>query len=230
VIAMGGKMTLLLGKGVRTLPKNVLFFTGLILFLSLFTPTGCLNLQEPARYVEQYTLEYPSPEVSGLSSIETSLKVERFTEAPAYNTSAMIYRPEPFKLDAYQYHRWRVHPADLVTDYLLRDFRKSGLFKAIFSHLDQQGGRFILEGGVEEFLETDAGNNRQALLTLNVTLLDSSFKDIPRRILFQKRYRFQEPIAENTPRGLAKGMSQAMRRFSEELIQDVYSAARGRVQ
>ena len=65
-------MTLLLGKGVRTLPKNVLFFTGLILFLSLFTPTGCLNLQKPARYVEQYTLEYPSPEVSGLSSIENS--------------------------------------------------------------------------------------------------------------------------------------------------------------
>ncbi len=223
-------MTLFLEKGIRTLSRCFYLFEFLILFFLLSALTGCLNLQKPARYVEQYTLEYPSPEISGLSTIETSLKLERFTEAPAYNTSAMIYRPEPFKLDAYQYHRWRVHPADLVTGYLLRDLKKSAAFKAVFSHLDQQEGRFILEGGVEEFLEVDEKDQRQAVLVLNVTLLDSSFKDLPRRILFQKRYRFQEPISENTPRGLAKGISQAMRKFSEESIRDVYSAVRERMQ
>ena len=230
MIAKGGKMALHFGEETQTIPKYFRFSIFLILLFFLVTPTGCLNLQKPARYVEQYTLEYLSPEISGLSAIGTSFKVERFTEAPAYNTSAMIYRPEPFKLDAYQYHRWRVHPADLVTGYLLRDLRKSALFKAVFSHLDPQEGRFVLEGGVEEFLEVDEKNQRQAVLVLNVTLLDSSFKDLPRRILFQKRYRFQEPIAENTPRGLAKGMSQAMRKFSEESIRDVYSSVRERMQ
>jgi len=201
-----------------------------VLLFLLFAPTGCLNLQKPGRYVEKYTLEYASPEISGLSALATSLKVERFTEAPAYNTTAMIFRPEPFKLNAYQYHRWRVHPADLVTDNLLRDLRKSSCFKAVFSHLDQQEGRFVLEGGVEEFLEVDEGNQRQAVLTVSVTLLDSSFKDITRKVLFQKRYRFQESIVENSPGGLAKGMSQAMRKLSAELIQDVYSSVRERMQ
>jgi ABC-type uncharacterized transport system auxiliary subunit len=201
-------------------------FAGPVFFLILLT--GCLNLQRPARYVEQYTLEYPAPEISGLAQIEASLTLERFQEARAFNTSAMIYRPEPFKLDAYQYHRWRVHPADLIGDHLLRDLRKAALFKAVFSHLDPQEGRFILEGGVEEFLEIEEQSQRQAVLALSVTLLDSSAKNLPDRILFQKRYRFQEPLGEKNPRGLAKGLSQAMRKCSETLIRDVHEAVRSR--
>ncbi len=223
-------MALLRGEGTRAFSRYFRLLIYPVLLFFFFAPTGCLNLKKPGRYVEKYTLEYAPPEISGLSALATSIKVERFTETPAYNTTAMIYRPEPFKLDSYQYHRWRVHPADLVTDDLLRDLRKSALFKAVFSHLDQQEGRFVLEGGVEEFLEADDENRRQAVLALSVTLLDSSFKDVPRRILFQKRYRFQEPITENSPRGLAKGMSQAMRRLSEELTRDIYSSIRERMQ
>jgi hypothetical protein len=51
---------------------------------------------------------------------------------------------------------------------------------------------------------------------------------VPERVLFQKRYRFLEPLEEKTPRGLAKGLSQAARRFSEALIRDVHDAVRGR--
>ena len=204
-----------------------LFLSGCLVFC-LILLTGCLNLQRPARYVEQYTLEYPSPEISGLAFIETSVTLSRFQEARAFNSSAMIYRPEPFKMDSYQYHRWRVHPADLVGDPLLRDLRKSALFQAVFSHLDPQEGGFLLEGGVEEFLEIEEQGQRQAVLAMNVTLLDSAAKNLPDRVLFQKQYRFQEPLEEKSPRGLAKSLSQAMRKFSEALIRDVHEAIRSR--
>lgn len=209
---------------IQRIQKPFFLFLSGCLFFCLILLAGCLNLQRPARYVEQYTLEYSPPEISGLAFIEASLTLDRFQEARAFNTSAMIYRPEPFKLDAYQYHRWRVHPADLVGDHLLRDLRKSALFRAVFSHLDPQEGRFILEGGVEEFLEIEEQNQRQAVLALSVTLLDSSARRLPDRVLFQKRYRFQEPLEEKTPRGLAKGLSQAMRKCSEALIRDVHEA------
>jgi ABC-type uncharacterized transport system auxiliary subunit len=211
-------------RGMQRIRKPFLFFLFITLLFYLIPLTGCLNLQKPARYVEQYVLEYPSPEISGLSLIDTTIKVERFSEVSAFSTSAMIYRPEPFKLEAYQYHRWRVHPADLVTDFVVRDLKKAALFRAVFSYPDQQDGRFILEGGVEEFLETDEKNQREALLALSITLLDSSAREIPNRILFQKRYRFLIPIEENTPRGLAKGMSQAMQKFSESLIRDIHAS------
>jgi ABC-type uncharacterized transport system auxiliary subunit len=212
------------GEDLRRIRRTLLLFLFVALILGLGSLTGCLNLQKPGRHVEQYVLEYPSPEISGNSLIGASIKVERFTEVATYNTSAMVYRPEPFKLESYQYHRWRVHPADLITGYLLRDLRKAALFQAVFSYLDPQEGRFLLEGGVEEFLEVDEKNQRYAVLTMGVTLLDSSAQYKPTGVLFQKRYRFQEPLEENTPRGLAKGMSQAMKNFSETLIRDIQAA------
>lgn len=210
----------------REMARMRTLFLFFALFFFLASLTSCLNLQRPARQVERYTLEYPAPDFAGMPLAEASLKLERFTEAVTFNTSAMIYRPEPFQLDAYRYHRWRVHPADLIGDLLLRDLRKSGLFKAVFSHLDPQEGRFILEGGVEEFLEIEDQGQRQAVLAMNVTLLDSSARTLPERILFQKRYRFEEPLEEKTPRGLAKGLSQTMRKFSEALIRDAHEAIR----
>jgi ABC-type uncharacterized transport system auxiliary subunit len=189
---------------------------------------GCLNLKRPGRYVEQYTLEYAPPEISGLPALEASLSLSRFQEARTFHTSAMIYRPGPFQLDSYQYHRWRVHPADLVGDYLLRDLRQAALFKAVFANGDPQEGGFLLEGAVEEFFETEEQGQRQAVLGVSVTLLDAAGKSLPERVLFQKRYRLQEALAENSPRGLAQGMSRAMAKFSAMLIRDVYDSARSR--
>lgn len=216
--------------GIREISRSRAPFLFCALILVLGSATGCLNFQKPARQVEQYTLEYSPPEVAGIPLPQASLKLEKFSEAAVFNTSAMIYRPEPFKLDAYQYHRWRVHPADLVGDYLLRDLRKSTLFGGVFSYLDPEEGRFILEGAVEEFLESDGQDGREAILTLAITLLDASARTLPERILFQKRYRFQEPFAEKTPRGLAGGLSQAMRKCSAALIREIHEAIRSRAQ
>jgi ABC-type uncharacterized transport system auxiliary subunit len=230
MIWRGGNMKKGEAGGIHRIRRSFVLSLFVALIVGLSSMTGCLNLQRPGRYVEQYILEYPSPEISGLSLIDTAIRVERFTEAATYNASAMFYRPEPFKLEAYQYSRWRVHPADLVTGYLLRDLRNAALFKAVFSYLDPEDGRFIVEGGVEEFLEVDEKNQKLAVLATEVTLLDSWAKDIPTRVLFQKRYFFQEPITENNPRGLAKGMSLAMKKFSETLIRDLHAAIRVRMQ
>jgi ABC-type uncharacterized transport system auxiliary subunit len=224
MIRRGGNMKKGEAGGTHRIRRSFILSLFIVLIVGLGSLTGCLNMQRPGRNVEQYILEYPPPEISGLSFIDTAIRVERFTEAATYNASTMFYRPEPFKLESYQYHRWRVHPADLVTGYLLRDLRNAALFRAVFSYLDPEDGRFIVEGGVEEFLEVDEKNQRLAVLAIGVTLLDSWAKDIPNRVLFQKRYRFQEPIEENTPRGLAKGMSQAMKKFSETLIRDLHAA------
>lgn len=212
------------GAGRVTRIRFIFLLFPLISFLA--SSAGCLNLQKPARQVEQYTLEYAAPQFVETPLPEVTLKVERFTEAAVFNTSAMIYRSGPFKLDSYRYHRWRVHPADLIGGHLIRDLRKSALFKAVFSHLDPQEGGFILEGSVEEFLEIEEQSRRLAVLAVNATLLDSSVKNLPERILFQKQYRFQELLEEKTPRGLAESLSRAMRKFSEALIRDTHEAIR----
>ncbi len=56
----------------------------------------------------------------------------RFQVAPFYNTTNIIYKEASLKRNAYHYHKWQANPGDLVTYFLARDLRETGLFKDIF--------------------------------------------------------------------------------------------------
>jgi len=192
----------------------------LVAFLS-----GC---GKPPMLVNQYILEYPAPVTGGKAKIPAEVKVELFSVAQTFNTHAMVYQPQPYQSQSYNYSRWRANPGNMVTDYLLRDLRESGLFKAVFGPDSSGNHRFKLEGGVAEFQELDASNGWQASLALTVTLLDTEREELPQRVIFQKNYRFLEPLPEKTPQGLAQGMSRAMEQVSARIINDTYEAARTR--
>ncbi len=194
----------------------------LVLLITVFLFAGC---GKPPTLVQKYILEYPPPTVATSPQLGEVVKVELFSVAQVYNSPAMIYQPGPFKSDAYNYHRWRVNPGNLVTDYLVRDLRNSRLFKAVLPYGSSGKSRFLLEGGVVEFQETDAADGWYATLSLNVTLLDLSRQELPERVVFQKNYRANELLTEKTPQGLAQGMSRAMQRLSGEIIGDIYRAA-----
>jgi cholesterol transport system auxiliary component len=176
--------------------------------------------------VNQYLLEYPAPVTAGKVKIPAEVKVDLFSVAQAFNTNAMVYQPRPS--DQSIISRWRANPGNLVTDYLIRDLRESGLFKAVFGPDSSGNYRFRLEGGVAEFQEVDAADGWQASLALTVTLLDTTQEELPRRVVFQKNYRVLEPLPEKTPQGLAQGMSRAMEQVSARIINDTYDAARNR--
>ncbi len=197
-----------------------------LLGLTALLFAGC---GKPPVMINKYILEYPSPEFPRRPQVQEAVKVDLFSVAQAINTTDMIYRPRPFQNEAYRYHRWRVNPGHLVTDFLLRDLRSSGLFQAIFNYDSAAKSRFVVEGGVEEFLEVDEGESWQGVLAVNVTLLDTTQEEITRRIVFQKNYRVIEPFVDKTPRGLADALSRAMQRLSAEVIADLYSQARKRL-
>ena len=140
----------------------------------------------------------------------------------------MLYRQEDNRREAYPEHRWRVGPADMVTEFLRRDLREARLFQAVLSPRDIEEVRYSLEGEVEEFLERWEGGKRKALLTVAVTLLDLSRKESAELVVFQNTYRLESPIPEKGAAGFATGMSQAMSQFSRQVISDIGSALRGR--
>jgi cholesterol transport system auxiliary component len=171
--------------------------------------------------VKHYVLEYPLPWVEGIQRFDQLLKVERFSVSPTFNSTAMVYRENPFGRDAYHYERWRVNPGDMVTDLVVRDLRNSGLFRAVFTYHDAEETRFLLEGQVEEFLELEEKDSWKATLGVHITFLDLTKSERAEKVVFQRSYRFVEPFAEKTPEGLAAGMSKAMEKFSRQLIRDL---------
>jgi len=186
---------------------------------------GCFRGGKAPAPEERYVLEYRSPELPGAAPLSGPVRVGRFGSDESLKTTQMVYRPEAFRRETDFYNRWAVLPESLVTDILLRDFRRAGPFRAVFAEGDPQACRFLVQGYLGAFEETDGPNGRAASLAATVTLLDLSRKEFPERILFQKEYRYQEPLPERTALGLARAMSRAVESFSAQLVRDVCDAA-----
>jgi ABC-type uncharacterized transport system auxiliary subunit len=195
----------------------------LIAGLSLIAGS-CANLKQPSLKIDFYTLEYAPPRAEDLDAAARVIRVRRFSVAPMYNTNQMIYRDSAFKRMAYHYHKWRANPGDLVTYFLARDMKQSGLFQAVLPQDSQIPAPWVMEGSVDEFFEWDAGEAWKAALAVTVTLMAEDEPDISKRILFQRAYRTREVCKQKNPGALAEAMSRAMAKVSGEIIRDIYDA------
>jgi len=173
---------------------------------------------------ESYLIDYPAPIFAKGTKINDTIRINRFTIATVYNNHKMIFRPDDYVLDSFNYNRWAANPADMVGDNLLRDLQASGLFRAAFSRYAVDEGRYIVQGGIEEFfLRMDKGGNK-AVLSLDITLKDTKPREATKKIIFQKKYRQEEALPEQLPRGYCQAMSQAMGKLAQQIINDIYLA------
>ncbi len=202
-----------------------------LLFLSLPILCGaCVSLKQPVNRIEYYTLEYPPPQMETLNPLPHVIRMDRFTVAPPYNTSQIIYRDRSFKRNAYVYYRWQPNPGAIVTTLLNRDIKNSGLFKAVLDPGSRFSSSYMIEGTVDEFFEWDTQNAWKAILTVSIILTEKNKNDIKNRILFQKTYRKAEICQQKKPKAVAEAMSQALSKISEEMIKDVYDGLKDRYQ
>lgn len=200
-----------------------------LLFLSFPILFGaCVSLNQPVKKIEYYTLEYPLPQIKTLNPLPHVIRMDRFTVAPSYNTSQIIYRDQSFKREAYVYYRWQTNPGAIVTTLLHRDIKNSGLFKAVLDPGSLFSSPYRIEGTVDEFFEWDTQKAWKAILTVSIILNEKDQKDIKNRILFQKTYRKAEICQQKKPKAVAEAMSQALSKISEEMIIDVYDSLKDR--
>jgi len=184
---------------------------------------ACLNLKQSSQRIEFYTLEYDPPVIAGIGTFPYAIRIDRFSVAPVYDTTQIIYRDQSFMRNAYTYHKWRVNPGNLVTYFLARDIRHSNLFEAVLPDVGRFDPSFILAGSVDQFVEWDTGVKSSAVLSLDVTLMAASEPDIHKKIIFQKSYSTTQECEERQPRALAEAISLAMAHVSGEIIEDIYS-------
>jgi ABC-type uncharacterized transport system auxiliary subunit len=197
-------------------------------FLFMVLISGCSLGAKPSYLVNQYTLEYPSPFLKEFISIDELVRVEQFSVAETFNTSAMIYKEGPNLRNVDPYNRWRTKPGEMAAEYLVRDLRNSGLFRAVISYDHSGEPRYLLEGQVDEFLEVSEKDGRKAILSLNATFLDLKKADTAEKVIFQRDYKVVEPCTEKTPAALAQGMSRAMGKISRQIILDLQDAVKSR--
>jgi ABC-type uncharacterized transport system auxiliary subunit len=196
----------------------------LVFFLCVAAISGCINTGKPQAPVEHYLIDYPAPILPRQHKIDDTIRVSRFTIATAYNNNNMIFRQDNYALDYFNYNRWAVNPADMLGDILLRDLQESGFFRAAFSRYVQDEGRYILQGGIEEFFLRIDEKEKNAVIKLEITLKDTRQREAGKRILFQKKYSREELLPDQSPRGYSQAMSRAMQKLSPQIIGDIYQA------
>lgn len=204
------------------------FYLIMVVFSLLIT--GCADGGKPPYAVENYLLNYPASSRGSLGKLDTSIKFNRFSIATAYNSVNMIFSDDPYRFDAFNYSRWAVNPADMIADGLLRDFRESGFFQAIFSRYESDEGRFVISGRVEEFFMRIEKGDKKAVVSMVVSLKDTRQQEADKRLIFQKKYVREEPLQESSPRGYCQAASQSMRIISEQIISDIYTAIKTNIQ
>ncbi len=200
----------------------------IVIAASLLCVAGCAGTGKPQYDVQKYLLVYPSPTWNGFAKLPASVKVNRFSIAAAYNSTGMIFRDDAYSLDAFNYSRWAVNPADMIGDLLLADMRAGNIFQAVLSRYDLEEGRFILSGGIEEFYLRTEKKNKAARIVLSISLQDSGEKETGRRMMYQKTYVREAPLQDASPKGYCAAASQAMQALSREIIGDVYTAVKAR--
>ncbi|HVN96834.1 MAG TPA: ABC-type transport auxiliary lipoprotein family protein [Syntrophorhabdaceae bacterium] len=202
----------------RKLSSNVCLF--LIIALSF---TGCLGRTKVPYSVDRYTLDYERPVIGGLTSVNEFIRVDRFSVAQSFNSTAMVYKPSQYRFDQYPYGLWIVNPGDLVSDLLIRDLRDCGLFKGVLRYDADEPVRYVLQGSIEDFYEADEAASSHAVLHVSIMIVDKGGKQGHDEPIFQKTYRFEAPLPGRSPGDLAGGLSSAMALFSGGLIKDLNS-------
>lgn len=206
--------------------RNV-YGLGLISIFCLVIISSCVTGGKPPYEIKNYILTYTSDPIGSADKINATMKFSRFSIASAYNSTSMIFRKGEYSVDAFNYSRWAVNPADMIADFLLRDIRASNLFHAVFSRYATEEGRFILSGNVEEFdLLMDQTDNR-AVISIVLSLTDALQKETGKKVVWQKKYSIQEPLRENSPYGYSEAASRAMKVISQQIIGDIYEAVKG---
>ena len=201
------------------IPKIIVTSLTILLLLS-----GCIDMKNPAPKTDFYTFEYPPPENPHAITTPYIVKIDTFGVSPVYDDNRFLYRTEAFRRNEFSHHRWRAHPGDLVSDHLTRDFTHASFLRAVITTEPIPVYTHLLTGTVEEFYQRIENDQWLAILSVRVLLVDETSGPVDSSILFQHRYSFQEKITEKTPTGFVAGMSRAMQKLSETLVEDVFDA------
>jgi len=196
----------------------------LLLTVPLFF-CGCGSLiKQPAPIISYYQLDY-TPGISSNALVDKTILIKSFYISETYNSDTIIYSVGKYKCNYYPYKQWISSPQDQVTKSLRRDFMKSGAFKGVVIPGQLQKPDLIFSGAITEVQENIRDKKASGTVKINVTLLKPANKTIPQEIIFQKSYEQEVDCEINNTESLVKALSEATKRISANVIQDVVDAA-----
>lgn len=155
-----------------------------------------------------YQLAAPAP--TSTQKGDAVLVLETLQTDQAYDDERIVYRTNPYRLDYYNYHRWSAAPGTLIGNYLETAFERTGHFRSVVREVTPNAS-VILGGRVIAIEEVDNSKaNWTGRIVIELSLTDARTGES----LWSEQIEETEPLATQTPEGLAKALSIAMNRIA----------------
>jgi len=183
--------------------------TLVVVLLAVLTFAACGGNGPDTRY---YQLAEPKPVASQRGGV--ALGIEPLATDTAYDDERIVYRVTPYRLDYYNYHHWSSAPGAMIANYLEHALEHSGRFSSVTREAGA-GVAAVLGGRVIAIEEIDQSKTRWVgHITLELTLTDPTSG----KLIWSEQYDETEPLAVQSPEGLARALSTALDRIATRVV------------
>lgn len=167
--------------------------------------------------IRHYHPEVPKDAVkarSTKSAPDLTIAVEDFSAGAAYDEQRIVYRAENYRIDYYHFHRWGAPPGMIVGETLRDVYRKSGAFESVVGAYTTRAD-VVLSGRVLALEEVDVNKKKWVgHVALDLRLRDAATGELLWTEIVEKR----KPLAEQSPKGLARAVSEALTEIGLESV------------
>lgn len=163
-----------------------------------------------------YTLEPPAMTSTG-KTLPYDVVVARFRAAYRLSQDRLVFMPEPYHVDYYNYHRWAGFPADLVTSAMISSVKHAALFRSVSEPKSGAKPDYILRGEIENLEEQDNGTTVTARVSLTLDVQDVQ----TRAVVWTGAAEYQKQVTGTSVNDVARELNAGVRQCIEKLTRDM---------
>jgi hypothetical protein len=168
-----------------------------------------------------HSFTYPLPPRQSGPSVPETLMVYNFILDSSIEWQALEIMCSQGCEKYVKKQRWQENPADMITELVLRDLAKSGLFEKTVDQLSNARYRYALEGVIRKMQGVVQNGKASAFFEAEATLIDFEAPISTEKNLLRKTYRIETPSADAKPEAIVAALNQGVREFSSQLRSDI---------
>ncbi|NOQ23161.1 MAG: hypothetical protein GQ565_11010 [Candidatus Aegiribacteria sp.] len=199
--------------------RPVVFVLTAILILSSCITVNVPIGGDPQSSATVWTVDPDRMDSWGLSTCYI-VQIKDFSSSQSVQGVQMIVRNEDGTINKTTTDIWSSRPVELLPDILHRDMISAGAWGAVLRTSTLLQENLVVEGFVREFGGMVVPGGWEAVLDVDVTVLDGDHFDL----VFQENYRFHWELSEPSYSQLAGAMDILVEIWSEEVMGDIWSA------
>ncbi len=202
--------------------KKPLIIISVLTFVLFPLLTSCINLDKSYPGKRYFVLHASRDKDTSSHDTEKDLTVRRIRVVSKYEGKGLVYRLDELSYESDFYNEFFISPVSMFTEEIRKRLAGSGLFKLVVAPSSILDTTYILEGTVTSLYgDYRIKSAPKAVLAIQFFLLQET--DNGPKIIFQNRYRKEEPLNDNTPDALVKSWNSVFNQILSEFESDLAS-------